>query len=510
MSPNILIALLINLGIILVVSWVFGLIFIFRLAEEKNALAEQLKNSGPAAPTKAIKTFDADAPIDYASLLEQMAFEIKEKEDRIAALMAIKENQLAAKEQLQNSNDDESIGLYLAQLEKDFEETEKIILALQKDLDNSQLAMKNMEEQLADEETYQLRISILEKTERRMRDENKKLRNTGTQLAEKLDTRNKQVNKLKEDNKKLQKSLASLSSASQEQLAVIKKLHAQIDRAEKLEIYQRGLIEKLEGKLTTEKGNDNDQEKVDQMEHELTRLKDTLKQTLIEKEFIEEHMLELDESLEKAKETEEALARAQEEIANLEEKFPEYEPPATPQDVIEESRQEDNDDNNAIIKHPPFTTEIPELMEVMENNRLFGSLMEFWATLDAPPLNFVRSEGIPVPLIPDWVSITIGDNDYLVLLTVDPELVKTLTTSIFSNEQEAKGDSEQRDTRGELCNVIAGTIATEMDNNFPVSTPEHIDQKTAKQQLVESTLVAEMLAIAQDKPIYVALMIPKK
>lgn len=506
MSSNILIALLVNLGIILVVSWVFGLIFIFRLAEEKNALAEQLKSGKSSIPTQNTETVDADTPIDYGSLLEQMALEVKEKEDRIAALIAIKENQLTAKEQLQNTNGDKSIDLYLQQLERDFEETEKIILSLQKDLESSQLAMKNMEEQLADEETYKLRISIMERTERRMRDENKKLRNTGTQIAEKLDTRNKQVNKLKEDNKKLQKSLASLSSASQEQLAVIKKLHAQIERAEQLESYQRGLIEELESKLTTEKDSENDQEKVDQMEHELTRLKDTLKQTLIEKEFIEEHMLELDESLEKAKETEKALARAQEEIASLEEKFPEYEPPTTPQEVIS---QEDTSDNNAIIKHPPFTTDIPELLEVMENNRLFGSLMEFWATLDAPPLNFVKNEEIPTPLIPDWVAITIGDNDYLVLLTVDPDLVKTLTASIFSNEQEGKGDSEQRDTRGELCNVIAGTIATEMDNNFPVSTPEHIDQQTAQQQLVESTLVAEMLATAQDKPIYVALMIPK-
>jgi CheY-specific phosphatase CheX/DNA repair exonuclease SbcCD ATPase subunit len=485
--------------------------FIFRLSEEKRVLAEALKalKQQQNKDTTPADSNNDDTSIDYASLLAKMALEIKEKEDRIATLMAIKENQQEAKNQLQNTDSDDAIALYLEQLESDFEKTEQIILSLQEDLDDSQRAMKSMEAQLGDNESHILRISILEKTERRLQDENKTLRKTGTLLAGKLDTRNKQVNKLKSDNKKLQKSIASLSNASKAQLSVIKKLHTQIERAQKLEDYQRKMIANLEKRLSTEKGSGNDGTIVDEMEKELAKIRDTLKQTIIEKEFIEEHMLELDESLEKARETEQALTRAQLEIANLEENFPEYEPPQTPKEVIEEASNVEEIGHADVISRPPFTTEIPELLEVMENNRLFGSLMEFWTTLDAPPLNLVKNENIPVLPIPDWVVIHIGDNDYSVLITVDEELAKVVAASIFANNKDENGGNELKDTIGELCNVIAGTIATEMDSNFSVSTPEHIDYDTANKLLTESTLVAETLASAQDKPIYVALVIPK-
>jgi CheY-specific phosphatase CheX len=515
LSTNILYAILINVGIILIASWVLGLYFIFQLANEKNSLLEQIKelrkNTSQQKPKANTLNTEGTAEEngDYTELLAQMAAEIKEKEDRIAALMAIKNNQQEAKNNLQGATDDEAIVAYLEQLEADFEETEVIILSLQKDLDNSRLAMKKMEAQLANGDTHELRISILEKTERRLRDENKKIRNTGTQLAEKLDTRNKQINKLKADNQKLQKSMASLSKASKEQLTVIKKLHDQIERAQKLEDYQRKMIDDLEKRLTSEKGSENDLAKVEEMESELENLRDTLKRTLIEKEFIEEHMLELDESLEKAKETEEALARAKEEIASLEHTFPEYEPPVTDESEDSESGTQSASDVPAIIEREPFTTEVPELLEVMENNRLFGSLMEFWTTLDLPPLNLVKNDGIPMLPIKDWVYITIGDNDYSVLLTVDEELAKTLSASIFNNSNNENGDDTHKDTTGELCNVVAGTIATEMEKDFPVSTPEHVDHEIAKKWLTESTLVAETLASAQDKPIYIALLIPK-
>jgi CheY-specific phosphatase CheX len=515
LSINILYAILVNVGIILVVSWVLGLYFIFQLANDKNKLADQLKELRkqnpqpiPVKNESIAEGNNQDAP-DYSELLARMTLDIKEKEDRIAALMAIKNNQQEAKNNLQNATDDDTVSAYLEQLEADFEETERIIISLQEDLENSRREMKSMRTRLANGDTHDLRISILEKTERRLKDENKKIRGTETQLAGKLDTRNKQVNKLKANNQKLQKSLASLSNASKEQLAVIKKLHDQIERAQKLEDYQRKMIDDLEKRLTSEKGNANNIEKVGEMESELENIRDTLKRTLIEKEFIEEHMLELDESLEKARKTEDALARAQEEIASLEQKFPDYEPPAMDDaSDNDESASASSPDTLMVIERPPFTTEVPELLEVMENNRLFGSLMEFWTTLDLPPLNLVKNDNIPMLPIQNWVYITIGNNDYSVLLTVDEQLAKTLSTSIFNSSNNENGDDARKDTTGELCNVVAGTIATEMENDFSVSTPEHIDHETAKKWLTESTLVAETLASAQDKPIYIALMIP--
>jgi len=173
-----------NISLILIASWVFGLIFIFRISEQKQVLAEALKKLKKVGSKDTVTSdsINDGNTVDYAILLEQMTLDIKEKENRIAALMAIKENQQEAKKRLQNPEDD-AIDLYLKQLENDFEDTERIILSLQEDLDDSQLAMKNMKAQLEGNESHTLRISVLEKTERRLQSENKTLRKTGTLRA---------------------------------------------------------------------------------------------------------------------------------------------------------------------------------------------------------------------------------------------------------------------------------------------------------------------------------------
>ena len=115
MSTNILYAILINVGIILIASWVLGLYFIFQLANEKNSLLEQIKelrkNTSQQKPKANTLNTEGTAEEngDYTELLAQMAAEIKEKEDRIAALMAIKNNQQEAKNNLQGATDDEAI-----------------------------------------------------------------------------------------------------------------------------------------------------------------------------------------------------------------------------------------------------------------------------------------------------------------------------------------------------------------------------------------------------------------
>jgi hypothetical protein len=501
LNPNILTAIVINITILLLASWIFGGIFIRNLTREKDDLfnklnkLRKLKQPPTTLSPPSAEPIEAEVT-DYSALIDEMARDIQEKEERINTLLALKNQQQDAQQLLKDADTDDNTAAYLEQLEAGFKEMEKIIMSLEYDLNKSRITLKDMKAEMNNGQSHSARVFTLEKSERRLRDENKTLRGNGIKIAEKLNLRNTQVNNLKDDNNKLKKSIASLSNASKEQLEVIRKLHAQIERAEKLEVYQRQLIIDLESRLATEKDDGNDSVKVGEMEVELENLRDTLKRTLIEKEFIEEHMLELDDTLEKAKATEAALTRSQQEMESLEQHYPEYTPTITPSP----------EEQNLLVAQPLFTTDMPELSNIMENNRLFGSILEFWTTLDIPPLNLIGTQRIPRPTINEWVYLTIGNGDYSVLMTIDEKLADVVTQAIFKSGNGT--DQDKKDTRGELGNIIAGTLATELDNNFVISVPKHIDQAEANKLLTDSTLVSEILATAQDKPLYAALIIP--
>ncbi len=503
MSQNLLIAIIINIGILLVVSWIFGAYFISTLIKEKNALANNsLDTPKGNEPQDTPET--TEPPKDYSILLSNMAKEIEEKEHRINTLQAIQNQHEQTKQQLQSPESHNNLAAYLEQLEKNKEKTEHIILSLQADLDSSRETMARMQKNAISEQDQQVRIAALERSEIRLRDENKKLRITGMQIAETLEARNHKIEHLQQDNKKLKKSIASLASASKEQLGVIKKLHDQIERAEQLEAHQQQLIEDLENKLRTEKSSTNDEDKINIMEAELSDLRDTLKRTLIEKDFIEEHMLELDDSLEKARETEEALSRAQAEIASLEKQFPQYQPPENDES---ENSQEISDASSVIaVDRPIFTTDIPELNYIIDNNGVFGSVQAFWMTLDLPPLNMADPQ--PIPKMENWAYIGIGDKDYAVLMVIDDALAQTVSQAMFKDQKETQSDT--KDAIGELGNIIAGTLATELKNDFPVGVPEHISHQQAENILSTATVASEVFLSAKQKLFYVALIIPEQ
>jgi CheY-specific phosphatase CheX len=375
---------------------------------------------------------------------------------------------------------------------------EGIIKELQDDLERSRSAVANMEKDMQEGQGQAARISALEKAERRMRDENKKLRR---KLQEPHPTQH-QLTKMTKENKRLKHTVKKLATASNEQQAMIKNLHNEIERATQLEQHQRDLISDLEKRLEEEKTNVQDSQKIETMEKELTNMQETLERTLIEKDFIEKHMLELDDSLEKAKETEAALERARKEIETLEQFFPDFE--------TETELPSEHTVPTSVLpvpERPVFETDIPELNNIMEDNRLFGSLQEFWITLDTPPINLHSTQNINIPSsINDWVHTTIGENDYSVLLGMSSDLVEMVTQAIFKGEEGKNEDSERKDTIGELANIVAGTLATELNNNFPVGIPVHIDASRANTMLEQSSVVTEMIATAHEQPIYATLI----
>ena len=510
MNTNIIIAITINIGILLIASWVFGAYLIRSLTKEKQQLINELTKLRKGKPTSAPVTTGQKDSVDLYPTLEEMAQELREKEARINTLLNIQNNQTTTKElitDLENSDDDanninEKLLAHLSLMEADYDEMETIIVQLQGELDDSRRALEKMEDNKDIGQAQSARIAALEKTERKMRDENKKLRASSQSAG----VSEKRIQTLTKENQRLKRTVKSLANASNEQLEVIKKLHAEIDRASELGNHQKKLITDLEKRLNNEKDNDNDSEKVALMEQELENLQDTLKRTLIEKDFIEQHLIDMDDSLEKAKETEQALQRAQKEIKTLEQHFPDFEP-----SIPRENTAHQSEDTEAVEAPPIFTTEIKELNDIIEDNRLFGALQEFWSTLDAPPITLLSTQHIKKPKdLNDWVYITIGDSHYSLFLTLNSDLAKTVTEAIFKEESETNNDSKKQDATGELGNVVAGTIATELDNGFALSIPQHITQNEAKEKMQADILVAEMLASSQDQPVYIALTTPKE
>ncbi len=509
MNTNLIIAIALNIGLLLIVCLGFSIFAALRLSKEKQRLLEQIKKlqkktNNPATEPLQNNTTDDD----LSAALKEMEQELEEKEERINKLLSVKDNQQKTQSLLdtlaKDDNADEELLAQISLLHSDSKETEKIILALQTDLDISKKALEKMKHDVAVGEMQAVRVATLERTERRMRDENKKLRKVTAILPKQLDIANAEIKQLKKDKVRLEKTVKTLANASDKQLEIIKKLHAEVERASQLEEYQKGLISDLEKRLRNEKNNGNDAEKVKEIENELKRVKEKLEHTMIEKDFIEGYMIELDDSLEKAKETEEALAKARKEIKSLEQSFPEYEPKIKTE---ESDNKTDTEPKPQKTEKPEFTTDIAELNDIIEDNRLFGALQEFWSTLDAPPLRLMDTQNITVPNhLQDWVHTTIGDNDYSVLITLDHDLRSKITELIFKGEINLT--QKLTETTGKLSEIIANTIATELDSNFPIGVSEHIKLEDAQKLINENTLVTEVMMQANDQLIYATLIQP--
>lgn len=467
MSTQLATIIAINATLLLVFSWVFGLHFISKLHAEKEALTNAIKQ----ATTPADGNSD-----DLYTMLEYMKEEIQEKESIIASLMG----------------------------EADDPATAEMIQTLKEDLQNSRKTLADIEKQLEAGQSLKARIAYLEKAECRLRKESQFMRTNLREVTDTLDKRNQQVNHLKETNDKLKQTIKTLTHASEEQMAIIKQLQDQINRAEELENYQRQLISDLEERLSenkNEREEDQDQQKIGEIESELSELRDTLKRTIIEKEFIEGHLLELDDSLEKARETEEALKHAQEEIASLEKRYPEYEPP------------ENLTNAEAKPETTPESTENPSIgdmdMHEMEaisvDNLLFEPLEDVWNSLKAEP-EFtlpeltLADENTPRPDHDLWCSLVIGDNEYTLLLSIDPTLAETLSSAIVKGETENPHHSGIK----QLGQSIAQALANDMPND-QVEDAKLLEPSAAIEHIETHKVMMEIVAHCEDKAIYVAL-----
>jgi myosin heavy subunit len=525
-SAEFITTIAVNLGILLASSWILGIIIFLRLIKDKHALESALlktrkklkelqaarKQATPANPNfplvPVILDGEDEDSVYLLNAIDALNSDLLEKDQQLTLLAKLQLEQQSLLEDWQGDNAAQSIDDLL----NNHNETQLIVNKLQNDLKISQRNIKQLESKLREGLDKDGRIAILEETERRLRERLtifKKNKDQAAILADGLRKANEKNQKLRADNDKLKLNIKTLAAASQEQLATISKITAELEKVSRLERHQRKVIEDLEVKIKQEKILDINPEEVLALEKQLQHVNETLERTLREKEFVESHLLEMDKSLQNSKETEAALERARKEIETLEMYFPELEASS------EAKAQEKNKTPTEVHKALPQLTinpdEQPELYSIVNDNRLYGILQEFWVTLDTPPLQLMAEQNIQRPKnLLYWVKTSIHNDEYYVVIGAGKKLTQTLATAMFSKADHALSDGDLKDALGELGNVLAGTLANELNADYIVGISTHVNDNDMEAQLQEVAIATEVLMIANEQPLYIALVKPQK
>ncbi|MBX2807224.1 MAG: chemotaxis protein CheX [Cellvibrionaceae bacterium] len=527
MSAQFLFTIGLNLGILLIASWVLGLLVFTRLLKDKQSLERQLlalkqsskqqsQQQSQQQPTQAQTTAVPEYPLeplthpetaaateDFLNTINRLKNELSNNEQQLLALSKLQDQQHATLHQQQDQAIDSDTLL------DNHAQSQHIIAQLQLDLSHSQATIGELENTLQQNHHKDERIAILEKNEQRLHERVNSLKNSQsqlTQLAEGLRAANEKNKSLSTENTKLKNNLKILGNVSKEQLATISKISAELDKASKLEQHQQQLILQLKDKLIDARKKDNNHDQVSALELELKELSATLERTLREKDFIESHLIEMDKSLEKTKETEQALRKAQAEIEKLGEKFPDLK-------KNEDMGTQTADTTSETCKPLPqlriTATAQPALYEIVNDNRLFGILQEFWMTLDTPPLQLVAEAPVERPNnLQHWIKTAIADDEFLVLIGASQALITSLTRAMFNKVDHNTTENEQQDALGELGNIIAGNLANELNPDYIVGIPEPLEDDKLIEQLQQLHIATEVLANAGKQPLYLALAKP--
>lgn len=525
MGDSLITTIAVNLGILLLASWVVGIVIFIRLIKDKEALEsalirsrqkiKKLKQAQAHLPQELPSTpaADPDFPLEPVVLDENAdeALYLLDAFTNLSNDLVAKEKQLAllsklhAEQQglLEGWEGSDSSGEVMA----NHQETQKIIDKLQHDLKINQRVINQLEIKLREGQDKDGRIAVLEETENRLRTRIAQLKQNKEQaavLADGLKKANDKQKSLIRDNDKLKRNIKELSNASQEQLATIHKISSELEKATQLERHQRNIISDLEVKLHSEKSTTNDSSVVAELEEQLQKTSETLERTLKEKEFIESHIVEMDKALDQTKETEEALERARKEIETLEMYFPDFEPSESGDELAT------NQDGHEPLPQLTVNEEDdPELFAAISDNRLFGILQEFWMTLDTPPLQLVNENNIRRPKnLNYWVKTSIHNDEYFVTIGTNDHLIEVLSKAMFDKTVAALEDSDLKDSLGELGNVIAGTLANELNPDYVVGISKHITNNDIDNELANVAIASEVFMTANNHPLYIALAKP--
>jgi myosin heavy subunit len=519
----------VNLGILLVVSWVLGIFIFIGLLKEKSSLEAALQKSRdklkkqkaatPQVQPESIPTLtqteEKDFPLSpvYSEQEDESALYLLNTIDNLSNNLRDKEQQLSALSELHNKQQvlieeqDSSQSLSMDLL-ANHNESKVLIDKLETDLRNSQAMIESLESKLREGQDKDSRIAILEETEQRLRKRVDTLKDNEKKallLADGLKKANAKNQRLTTDNNKLKQSIKDLANVSQEQMETIRKINNELDRVSRLELHQRSVINELEDQIKqiSKHTGAGSTEELNALEEQLNHVNETLERTIREKEFVESHLMEMDKSLQNAKETEAALERARKEIETLEMYFPEI------------SNEDINVVKAAQETHKPLpqlavsAEETPELFNIVADNRLFGILQDFWMTLDMPPLQMIAEKNVARPKkLECWVKTSVQNDEFFVTIGANQGLIKTLAKTMFNHTDNTINEKDMKDALGELGNVIAGTLCNELNPDYIVGISEHINCDDIETHLSQVAIASEVLVNASDMPLYINLVKP--
>lgn len=239
MNPEYLNVILINVGLLLIASWVLSFLIFSRQIKDKseleariselkkklkeakakareNKLSSQLREQDPNYPLAAITTDEDEEEDPDANYLlhtiDQLNNELLAKDQKLAALTALHEQQ----QQMVDDFDAENSAEMVKEFRTKQQETQAIVYQLRSDLQISQKTIRELEIKLREGQDKDGRIAILEETEKRLRNRLRAAKESGEQtsaLVEGLRKANDKNKHLKRENQQLMANIRKMTTA---------------------------------------------------------------------------------------------------------------------------------------------------------------------------------------------------------------------------------------------------------------------------------------------------------
>lgn len=490
--------IIINLSILLIASWCFAFFIIRKLSKESQGAKEPNTKNKKEAPSNA--DVDTDSIEEFSETLNQLKDQFEVKKENLSTLEDLNNQQEASLAMWQSDDNKEVYNDIKSQLKQ----SQALIDQLQNDVDKSQLTIELLENQVLDSEFQSNRINILEKSEKRLKKQmtaNKGNDEKLQQLADGLKTAKRKNQTLSRDNYQLKQNINKLSNASDKQLALIKKISNELEKASQLEEYQNQKISQLQKRLTSEKAQDSDSNATKTLEKELQEMNDKLERTIREKEFIESHLIEMDKTLEKSKEVEAAIDQSTEKISDIEKTYPEFEV----DDTVLKSAEAEEPPTTILPKMDIDSKANPELNNIVSHKRLFGIMHEFWNSFETPPMHLLAEENITRPEnLHHWVTTPLGYNQLSVVIGLHSGLATILQT-LEGKKQENDALSIE-ETLVKMGQKTAQTLVQELNNDYTINNSQYSDKQTIENLLINAAVATETLQESKNEPLYAAII----
>jgi len=357
---------------------------------------------------------------------------------------------------------------------------------------------------MTDSDLKSERISILEQSQKRLKRQANADQKNKAQIAQLADGLKKAKGKnqtLMRDNYQLKENIKKLSSASDKQLALIKKISDELEKATQLEQYQNQTIAELKQRLNTEQQHDKGSDKAKELEQELQDMNDKLERTLREKEFIESHLIEMDKTLEESKQVETAIDQSSTKIAAIEESYPDFEVDTAA--LAEPVKQWHI--NDPLPKMALDTGTYPELGDIVNHNRLFGIVHEYWNSYETPPMHLIAEGDITRPDdLEHWITTPLGHNQFSIVIGMHVNIAKTLKQ--FASQKPENKDITLEETLIKASQKIAKTLIEELNGDYTLEKSRYTNRQGVSEILKSASVATESLQESKSHSIYAALI----